>query len=176
MGTAPTTMTAAASRFRMARSLISALDRASYAIIVLAMAAMAVIVAVQVLLRYAFAASIDSAEELSRLCFVWAMFLAIPHGVRYGVHVGIDALVSLFPAGLRRVLFRITSALGALLMALVFYAAIFVTADKWQELMPTIEFTAAVFYVAVLISAGHSFLHLLLLAWGGEGTWQEADV
>jgi TRAP-type C4-dicarboxylate transport system permease small subunit len=103
------------------------------------------------------------------------MFLAIPHGIRYGVHVGIDVLVILFPADLRRALFRVTSGLGALLMVLVLYAAIFVTADKWQDLMPTIEFTAAVFYIAVLISAAHSLLHLLLLAWGGEDAWKGAE-
>ncbi|OHY78836.1 hypothetical protein [Marinobacter sp. AC-23] len=33
--------------------------------------------------------------------------------------------------------------------------------DKWQQLMPTVPVTAAVFYIAVLISAGHSLLHLI---------------
>jgi TRAP-type C4-dicarboxylate transport system permease small subunit len=162
-------------RFQTARALLAAIDRASYALIVFAMGTMAVIVALQVFLRYALSASMDSAEELSRLAFVWAMFLAIPHGIRYGVHVGIDVLVILFPEDLRRALFRVTSGLGALLMVLVLYAAIFVTADKWQDLMPTIEFTAAVFYIAVLISAAHSLLHLLLLAWGGEDAWKGAE-
>lgn len=163
----------ATSRFRTARALLAAVDRASYALIVIAMGAMATIVALQVFLRYGLSASMDSAEELSRLAFVWAMFLAIPHGVRHGVHVGIDVLVNLLPEGLRRTVFRLMSGLGALLMALVLYAAIFVTADKWQDMMPTLEFTAAVFYIAVLISAGHSLMHLLLLAWGGEDAWQE---
>lgn len=163
----------ATSRFRTARALLAAVDRASYALIVIAMGAMATIVALQVFLRYGLSASMDSAEELSRLAFVWAMFLAIPHGVRHGVHVGIDVLVSLLPEGLRRGLFRLMSGLGALLMALVLYAAVIVTADKWQDMMPTLEFTAAVFYLAVLISAGHSLLHLLLLAWGGEDAWKE---
>ena len=163
----------ATGRFQTARALLAALDRASYAVIVLAMGAMAVIVALQVVLRYGLSASMDSAEELSRLAFIWAMFLAIPHGVRHGIHVGIDVLVNLFPEGLRRALFRLMSGLGALLMALVLYAAVFVTADKWQELMPTVELTAAVFYIAVLVSAAHSLLHLLLLAWGGEDTWKE---
>jgi TRAP-type C4-dicarboxylate transport system permease small subunit len=162
-------------RFQTARALLAAIDRASYVLIVFAMGTMAVIVALQVFLRYALSASMDSAEELSRLAFVWAMFLAIPHGIRYGVHVGIDVLVILFPEDLRRALFRVTSGLGALLMVLVLYAAIFVTADKWQDLMPTIEFTAAVFYIAVLISAAHSLLHLLLLAWGGEDAWKGAE-
>jgi TRAP-type C4-dicarboxylate transport system permease small subunit len=83
-------------------------------------------------------------------------------------------IVNLLSARLQDGLFRLMSALAALLMALVFQATIFVTADKWQELMPTVEITAAVYYIAVLIAAGHAFLHLVLLAWGGRRAWHGA--
>jgi hypothetical protein len=33
--------------------------------------------------------------------------------------------------------------------------------DKWPQLMPTMPITAAVFYIAVLISAIHCALHLI---------------
>lgn len=73
-------------------------------------------------------------------------------------------------------LFRLMSAASAVLMILVFYMTIYVTADKWQDLMPTIDVTAAVYYIPVLLSAGHSVLHLVLLAWGGSRIWGEALV
>lgn len=41
-------------------------------------------------------------------------------------------------------------------------------ADKWQQLMPTVPVTAAMFYIAVLISAGHSLLHLIAQIWQVE--------
>ena len=41
--------------------------------------------------------------------------------------------------------------------------------------MPTINVTSAVYYIAVLVAAGHSLLHLLLLAWGGAKTWASID-
>lgn len=151
-----------------------AIDRVSFVAIVAAMGGMAALVATQVLFRYALSSSIDSADELSRLLFVWAMFLAIPHGIPRGIHVGVDILVNLLPKRPRAAVFRATSALGAVLMATVLYATVFVTADKWQELMPTIDVTAAVYYIAVLLSAGHSLLHLTVLALGGEQAWEGA--
>ncbi len=155
--------------------LVGAADRAAYAIILATMAAMTVTVAAQVFFRYVLSSSIDSADELSRLFFLWAMFMAIPHGIKLGVHVGIDIVVRRLSAHLQEVLFRSMSAASAVLMALVFYFTIYVTADKWQEMMPTLQFTAAVYYIPILLSAGHAFLHLLLLAWGGSKVLQGAS-
>jgi len=39
--------------------------------------------------------------------------------------------------------------------------------------MPTLNLTAAVYYIAVLFAALHSVLHLVLLAWGGRDTWKD---
>ncbi len=69
--------------------------------------------------------------------------------------------------------FRLSAILSAFLMLVVFYVSARVTAYTWPELMPTLNLTAAVYYIAVLIAAAHSVLHLLLLAWGGSNTWSE---
>ena len=143
--------------------------------IVICMAMMAVLVAAQVFFRYALSSSIDSADELSRLFFVWAMFLAIPHGLKAGIHVGIDVLVSRLEDNIKIKLSRLMSLFGAMLMGIIFVMTISVIGDKWQELMPTIEITAAVYYIAVLIATGHAFLHLLVLAWGGPTIWTETE-
>ena len=58
--------------------------------------------------------------------------------------------------------------MSALLMIVVLYAAVVATIDKWPELMPTLNFTAAVYYLPVLICAGHSLMHLLLQASLGQ--------
>src|SRR5690606_1745916 len=100
--------------------------------------------------------------------FIWAMFLAIPHGIKYGVHVGIDLFIMPLSAAKKNLLFRIMSAAGTILMAAVFYASYIAVIDKWQELMPTLPVTAAVYYIPVLICAAHSFVHLLYLVWLGQ--------
>ena len=103
------------------------------------------------------------------------MFLAIPHGIKSGIHVGIDLIVSRLGDRLRINLSCLMSLAGAFLMGLVFIMTISVVGDKWQEMMPTMEVTAAVYYIAVLIAAGHAFLHLLVLAWGGPTIWLESE-
>jgi len=147
------------------------LDKASMVVVVFTMAAMTLIVTAQVLWRHVLGSSIDSADELSRLFFVWAMFLAIPHGVKYGVHVGIDLLIGYLPSNVRECLFRVIAAASGALMIAVFIAAWTAADEKWQQLMPTLPITASVFYIAVLIAAIHSWLHLVLYAWGGSSIW-----
>jgi TRAP-type transport system small permease protein len=158
---------------RSLMSLTRGLDRISYGIVVAVMAAMTILVSTQVFVRYALSSSIDSADELSRLFFIWAIFLAIPHGVKYGVHVGIDLLVDMTSERTKDAIFRLCCVLSAILMIVTFVVSWTATIDKWPELMPTLPVTAALFYIPVLISAGHSFLHLVVLAWGGRTVWKE---
>lgn len=157
--------------FVLARSLVERLDHATKFAVIGAMAVMTLLVVTQVVFRYAFSSAIDWSEEVARLAFVWAMFLAIPHGIRGGVHVGIDALVVKLPQDWQEGLFRLSAILGAALMAVVFWFAWQVTVYTWPEMMPTLNLTASVYYIAVLLAAVHSLLHLLLLAWGGRETW-----
>jgi len=153
------------------RRWLEIIDQGSLVVIVLTMACMTIIVSLQVFWRHVLGSSIDSADELSRLLFVWVMFLAIPHGVKYSVHVGIDLfIVSMKPLWRHR-LFRFISGVSALLMACVFYASWVATADKWQQLMPTLPITSAVFYIPILICAAHSFVHLALYSWVGQSLW-----
>jgi TRAP-type C4-dicarboxylate transport system permease small subunit len=161
--------------FSLFMNLVQGIDRLSFWAIVLCMALMAALVSAQVFFRYILSSSIDSADELSRLFFVWAMFLAIPHGIKSGVHVGIDVIVRRLEETIRMQLSRLMSLAGAILMGLLFVMTISVVGDKWQELMPTMEITAAVYYIAVLIATGHAFLHLLVLAWGGPAIWEEVE-
>lgn len=155
------------------RNVVEWLDKISMVAIVVAMGAMATTVALQVFWRYVLGSSIDSADELSRLFFIWAMFLAIPQGVKYSVHVGIDLIVGTFSKRMQDVAFRISAAAGVVLMAVVFYAALISTIDKWPQLMPTLPVTASIYYIAVLIGAAHSFLHLALHTWMGPTVWED---
>ena len=163
------------SAFTLLINLVRGIDRVSFWAVVICMGLMALLVSAQVFFRYILSSSIDSADELSRLFFVWAIFLAIPHGIKSNIHVGIDVIVRRLDDTIKTQLSRLISLASAILMALVFVVTISVIGDKWQELMPTMEITAAVYYIAVLIATGHAFLHLLVLAWGGPMIWQEVE-
>lgn len=158
--------------FRALKALVRGIDAVTFWGIVVTMALMSIIVSLQVLLRYGFSSSLDSADELSRLFFVWAIFLAIPHGVKHGVHVGIDLFVKMIPVSVQELLFRAMAGLGVLLMIMVMIGGWVATVDRWPELMPTLPVSSGVYYIAVLVTGVHSLLHLALLAWGGSRTWE----
>jgi TRAP-type C4-dicarboxylate transport system permease small subunit len=149
------------------RRLLDATDRAVAGLVILAMAAMTVTVAAQVFMRYALNLSLDWAEEVSRLFFVWAVFLAIPLGVKRGAHVGVALLTDRLPARVRGLLFRAMVALAALLMAVVVWEAAILTRDQWDEPMSTLDLSVGLFMLPVAVGAAHSILHLVAQTLGG---------
>jgi TRAP-type C4-dicarboxylate transport system permease small subunit len=151
-----------ASLARYARSGLNAIDWVVSVLVILAMAAMAIIVAVQVGLRYGLNDSLDWADEVSRLAFVWAVFLAIPLGIKRGAHVGLELLTGQLPAAVSRGLFRLVSLLAIGLMAVVAWTAAILARDQWDEPMSTLDVSAGVFLLPVVIGAVHSVVHLLV--------------
>jgi TRAP-type C4-dicarboxylate transport system permease small subunit len=105
---------------------------------------------------------------VSRLLFVASIFLAIPLGVKEGAHIGIDALVEKLPAIGQRWLARIAAALTIVLMAVVCYQAAVLVVDQWDENLPTIDISSALFLVPVCWGAFHSILHLVPFLFSGR--------
>lgn len=126
-----------------------------------AMIGMVTIVSAQVFMRYALNLSIDWAEEVSRLLFVWSVFLAIPLGIRRGAHVGMTLLTDILPAGPRAGLARLMALMGMGLMAVVGWQAVILTLDQWDEPMSTLDASVGLFMLPVATGALHGALHLL---------------
>lgn len=151
----------------MARRIIDRLDAIVAILVILAMAGMVTTVSAQVFLRYALNSSFDWAEEVSRLLFVWSIFLAIPLGVKRGAHVGIDLLTSHLPSSASTALFRIASLIGIALMGVVAWQAAILTRDQWDEPMTTLDISIGLFMLPLAIGAAHAILHLLIAAIDG---------
>lgn len=71
-------------------------------VLVVMLAVMFVLTTLQVILRYVFNSALSWSEELVRFIFVWATFLGAAIGVKEHIHIGVDAVVNLFPSRLRR--------------------------------------------------------------------------
>jgi len=147
----------------LARRALSGLDWIAAFVVMLAMAGMVAIIATQVFLRYGLNSSLDWAEEVSRLLFVWTVFLAIPLGMKRGAHVGINLLTGLMPTLAQNMLFRLMSTLAIALMGVVAWEAAILTRDQWDEPMTTLDISVGFFMLPLLIGAAHSILHLALL-------------
>jgi TRAP-type C4-dicarboxylate transport system permease small subunit len=144
------------------------IDDISYIGVCASMALMAAIVSAQVILRYFFSYSIDSADELSRLFFVWTIFLSIPHGLKYGSHVGIDFFFNKFSFQIKKNLTRFFCVCILFLLSIVFYTCLKLSIEKWDELMPTLNFSSSFYYISVIICVFHCILHLLPILKKGE--------
>lgn len=140
------------------------LDRAVTAALLVAVSVMVGVVSTQVALRYGFNRSIDWADEVSRLAFVWSIFLAIPLGVRQGAHIGIDIVVAKMPTALQQVLRRGAAVLSAAMMTLIAWASAGVAVEQWDELMSTLDWSVGWFIVPVGIGTALSALHLARIA------------
>ena len=147
---------------------LAALDVAVAWAIVGLVAVMVAVVSAQVFMRYALNSSVGWADEVSRLMFVWSIFLAIPLGIKLGVHIGIEMLTARLPAALQDVLARVVALLCASLMILVCYEAAVITRDQWDERMASANASAALFILALAVGCGHSALHFFWIVLAGK--------
>jgi len=99
------------------------LHRLAELFMVVALAGMVVAVFVNVVLRYVFATSIVSYEEISRLLFVWLVAVGTIVAAFEGKHLGFDMLTSRLKGGSRKGLFWVSQALVALCMVLLLKGA-----------------------------------------------------
>ena len=140
---------------------LSAIDRAARLVIIVMMTVMVSVVSAQVFARYLLSSSIGWADEISRLTFVWSIFLAIPLGTRARAHIGIELVTSRLPDHARETLARAVALVAALLMVLVAYQSAKITIEQWDELMASIDFSAGWFILPVAIGTVHTALHLI---------------
>jgi TRAP-type C4-dicarboxylate transport system permease small subunit len=150
------------------------LDTAAGWAIVAMLGLMVVVVSLQVLLRYAANSSLGFADELSRLTFVWSIFLGIPLGIRLGAHIGMELLSARLPAKVQDILARLMAAIAAALMLLVAWQSAVVAFDQWDEMMASMNGSAAWFIVAVGVGCGHAALHLIWIVLTGKPSMTES--
>lgn len=147
--------------------LLGVLDKATLVALLVAVTTMVAVVSAQVALRYGFNQSFDWADEVSRLAFVWSIFLAIPLGVRQGAHIGIDIVVNKLPLLPQRMLRRAGALLCAAMMFIIAWAALAVAREQWDEFMSVLDWSVGWFIVPICIGAFLSGLHLLRIAVDG---------
>ncbi len=78
------------------------LNRAEEYLGVTCLAALGVLLFVQVVLRFAFDLGYGWMEEIARILFVWAIFLGAVVGMQHNLHIRVTAGLLLFPPAWRR--------------------------------------------------------------------------
>ncbi len=150
------------------RTLLSRIDWVASRFVMGLTAVLVIVVAAEVFLRYVLNYSMIFSNELSRLCFVWIIFLTMPLGVAKGYHVGITMLDNLLKGAAVRAAFRLTVVLTIGLMGLVVVVSAHSVVGRWGEILSTLPLPASVFFIPIVIGAVHSILHLVVQLVEGE--------
>lgn len=105
---------------RSKRGLSSGFFRFLEVTVVAGLALMVVLVFGNVVLRYGFNSGIDVSEELSRIVFVWVIFLGAVIGFRERAHLGVDTLIRRLPRAGKLACYVVSDLLMLAICVLVF--------------------------------------------------------
>ncbi len=134
----------------------------------IAMATLTFVVSLQVYFRYVLNDSLVWGWDVPRLSFIWLILLSIPLGFRYNVHVGIDIVVERLSPPVQRAVIRFNCIFMIILcMTAVYYGAI-LAIETWDQLMPGLNLSVGIFYVALVIGMTHSCMHIFEIFINGE--------
>lgn len=147
------------------------------AFIAICMAGMLVLVFVNVVLRYVANSGLPVSDELSRLLFVWMVFIGSLVALCQRMHLGVDTLVVRLPRKGRLVCFALSN-------LLMLYATWLVFQGGWKQgrislgaTTPVMGVSQAWFYAPVLIFAALSALWFLFQLWRvATGRLSDADL
>ena len=89
-------------------------NRLEEGFIALLLASMTTLTFVNVVMRYVFSSGLTWAMETTEFLFAWLILFGMSYGVKVGSHIGVDALVRLFPDKVQRVIGLFVVAAGLL--------------------------------------------------------------
>ena len=128
------------------------------------MAAMAVLVFVNVVSRYAFNYSIIWVEELTRYMMVWVGFVGSGLVLRYGAHIAVDVFQDLLPTRAAQALRAAVVVVLAVAFAAMTWLGLQYVSFAWDQETPVLNWNFGLVYLAIPIGSALMLAHLLLIA------------
>jgi TRAP-type C4-dicarboxylate transport system permease small subunit len=133
------------------------------------LAAMTVLVFLQVLFRYWLQLPLDWGEEVSRYLFIWSAMLGAAIGTKRRAHFGIDFAVKALPLPVQTAIAVSVNLCICGLMGLVAVQGTKLALSNLSQISPTLAIPMAVPYAAIPACA------LLMLAYTAMDTWGMAS-
>lgn len=100
--------------------LVAAIRRLENAVVTTLLGGICLVMVAQVVFRFVLKTPLAWSDELATYSFVWLALLGSTVGVRENAHIGVDAVVRLFPlAHRRRIAFASLTLIAAFLVVLV---------------------------------------------------------
>jgi TRAP-type C4-dicarboxylate transport system permease small subunit len=147
--------------------VIRSIDRAVAVLAGLAAGVMTLLVAAEVAARYVFSVSIPFSNELSRVLFIWTIFLGLPLALSRGRHVAIGLLDETLPKAWAQIALRASLLASLFLLGVVFFKSAELTGRNWDQMLNTLPVSAGVFYLPIPVGIAIAMLYLLVMAVAG---------
>ena len=122
-----------------------------------------VLVIVNVFTRKMFNYIIIWSEEIATSCFVYSVFIGAAYAYRKHQHVGVDLLVERLPAGARRAVHLITSALLVVINGYITMLSVQFIQSSWIKRMPITKLPSSVVSTALVIGFGLMTIYSLVI-------------
>lgn len=118
---------------------VGLLDRAEEILISIFLGFSTLLVFVQVVARYVFNTGFTWAPELVEYMFLWTVMIGASYGVKHGVHLGVDILVSKFKPDVRKWIILFAIFISVLFTAGMAYLSVFYVREAYKMELVTVD-------------------------------------
>ena len=136
---------------------------ANRGVLIALLAAMAIIIFANVVLRYSTNQSIEWAEEVARHMMIWLTFIGCGPVLRYGGHIAIDNLQDSMPTrGAQMLRVLIALLVTAFCVFSIWFGLQYMDRTQYQ-ITPATQISFAWVYLALPLGMGMTLIHWLLI-------------
>jgi C4-dicarboxylate transporter DctQ subunit len=132
-----------------------------------ALVAMALLVFVQVIMRYVFQKALSWTDEVAIYCMVWSVYIASSWAVRERAHIRVMNLINAFPKAISQVLVYLSDAVWFIFAVFMTYQGILIDASLWRQKYesPALGIDQKWPYMIVAFGFGLMTLRLMQVYW-----------
>ena len=120
-----------------------------------------------VVLRYVFDTGLIWALEFVQYLFAWVVLIGAAHGVKVGIHLGIDILLERLPYKIRRAVLIAAITCCIVFVGIVDYESFWyiVRIYQWGDLTQDLRIPQWIPYVAIPVGMTLMLYHFLVVGW-----------
>lgn len=149
------------------RSFNRAIDLFEKYSITLAFAVATLLLFSNVVLRYVFNTGMTWVLETVQYLFAWVVLIGAAHGVKMGIHLGIDLLIEKLPVTLRKASILLSVGICLIFVGIVDYQSFFyiIRIHEWGDLTQDLQIPQWIPYLSIPIGLSLMFYHFMFIGW-----------
>lgn len=135
--------------------------------ITIAFAVATLLLFTNVVLRYIFEGGLTWVLEAVQYLFAWVVLVGAAHGVKAGIHLGIDILIVKFPPAWRKAAVLLALICCLAFVVIVDYQSLFyiIKIHGWGDLTQDLKIPQWIPYLAIPVGMSLMLYHFLFIGW-----------